>query len=469
MLGLGSEEEDVVASAPEFQETEEETQAALEEGIEDEKSQPGYDDLKKVDNMQFELDEQKRAEQQKYLADKSNIKKSHSFQEPDKKQLSDEELIESVGEVAATKADPTNAIDKEVNRDAKSPYQKGYKDQYLDVMEKMQALMSQKNPEPSTADKLADTFATLYNLSARIDPRGQKEIKHPNMIKKSRQRSLDKKKSDLTSLDTTRKLLGDLMQIDSNIGKSNKGTLKELDDGRLVRVMDDNTVKEVDTGMPATSKRDRELELERDKAMVKEEAKDTYAQRKEVREERKAAEKALNKLPEVKKDLARARELLKKANMTGPVDQVFASLGDKESQELRRILNGLALDKMASLFQGMSKAIDSDGERKFFMDSQATMGVQEEVNLAKLDQLERELTIREMRLGNFLDSTDRDGKYTKELKGWRDFRNEQLGLQKKQPTQIKDAKGNTVHIGEVLKIGGKRYRVTGPDTAEEIK
>lgn len=137
------------------------------------------------------------------------------------------------------------------------------------------------------------------------------------------------------------------------------------------------------------------LELQKDKLLTKDAGKtdkETETIRKENRKVRQDMEKSLTNMDEQLKNIREAESLLKNAKTvgTGPLDQYMAKF-TPHGQKLETALNKLALDKMVSMFQGMSKAVDSDAERKFFQSAQADMSKFDKVNLDILKQARQHL------------------------------------------------------------------------------
>lgn len=135
--------------------------------------------------------------------------------------------------------------------------------------------------------------------------------------------------------------------------------------------------------------------------------------KKENREMRKEAEKSLSDIDQQIENVKRANELLAKAEGTyladtGPIDQFLSPMG-KEGQELRQALNDLSLDKMTKMFKNMSKAIDSDAERKFFQQSQVSMGNYPSVNRKILQDMLKNLQSLKAKNKEVVSSYDKKG------------------------------------------------------------
>lgn len=176
-----------------------------------------------------------------------------------------------------------------------------------------------------------------------------------------------------------------------------------------------------------------------DTAEKKQELKEQTEIKKENREEVKNTKKSLKTLEEKEDLLKEAKDILSGMSIsdTGPIDQFISPLSD-QGQKLRKIFNQLALKEMGRLFEGMSKAVDSDAERRFFEQSQLSMGDYANVNLENIQkQLDRIQNIKRQS-NEFISSIDETGerKQSKPKEGFRQPRS-----------------------GEVIVSGGKRYRV----------
>ena len=153
-------------------------------------------------------------------------------------------------------------------------------------------------------------------------------------------------------------------------------------------------------------KSDMKLNQEQEKEMVK--------IRQANLKEKKAAESSVSDLNEQLEKVKRAKKLMaemaKKGGIsdTGPVDQFISGFGDK-GQELRQAFNDLSLEKMSKLFQGMSKAVDSDAERKMFEQSQASMGNYPSVNMKVLNSMEQGIKSLQQKNKGLVNRYDKKG------------------------------------------------------------
>lgn len=116
------------------------------------------------------------------------------------------------------------------------------------------------------------------------------------------------------------------------------------------------------------------------------EDKDLRKENREVNRNLVAGEKklkqALDNLETLKKDY---KKFSKDALLTGPALGNLASLGEEESKMNARLKEN-ALEEMGRMFEGMSKAVDSDAERRFFEQSQMSLTNRKEANAAIIDQ-----------------------------------------------------------------------------------
>ena len=191
------------------------------------------------------------------------------------------------------------------------------------------------------------------------------------------------------------------------------------------------------------------LDLQKDKLLAKgaeKTDKEMETIRKENRKIRQDMEKSLTSMDEQLKNIREAESLLKNAKAvgTGPLDQYIAKF-TPHGQKLETALNKLALDKMVSMFQGMSKAVDSDAERRFFQSAQADMSKFDKVNLDILKQARQHLENLKKKTQSSIKRYDSRGN---EL-----FDADLVDNSQQTPTT------DTPPIGSIINAKGKRYRV----------
>lgn len=133
-------------------------------------------------------------------------------------------------------------------------------------------------------------------------------------------------------------------------------------------------------------------EKEKIKADIKQKLEDKKFKRKELEQTKESIKNVESQLEDVRRAKRLLADLVKKGKIadTGPIDQYITAWTD-EGQKLRQAFNNLSLEKMTKMFQGMSKAIDSDAERRMFEQSQASLGNYPSVNLEILNNMERAL------------------------------------------------------------------------------
>jgi hypothetical protein len=286
------------------------------------------------------------------------------------------------------------------NRQAKSPnlktkdeLEKDNKEldltaKYKRIMEDYEKAQKKEVEGPSFSEALPDILAGLYNIGVRANPTGLKQMKLPGTgaaAVKSRQATKARK---LAEIDKTRSQILDLMKLQASADKAKKKSTYKFDD-KIVEIQPDGTLK---TLAKASSPKLGFAEKE----TIKAEAKSAAQEKKENREQRKLAVGALPKINEKLKQIKKAKASLKKYESinplsgTGPIQNILPTITEK-GQQVQADFNKLALDEMATIFSGMSKAIDSDAERAFFEKTQPTMSNEETVNMDLLEAMENRL------------------------------------------------------------------------------
>jgi hypothetical protein len=125
-------------------------------------------------------------------------------------------------------------------------------------------------------------------------------------------------------------------------------------------------------------------EKEKIKARVKEDIQVS----KENRDLKKQLEPAIATVDDQIKNVKDALDLINKSKIagTGPLDQYFAG-ATPEGQLLKKALGNISLDTLVQKFQGMSRAIDTETDRKFFQETQPSMGNFETTNKKMLGDI----------------------------------------------------------------------------------
>jgi len=147
----------------------------------------------------------------------------------------------------------------------------------------------------------------------------------------------------------------------------------------------------------------------------KEDIKEDKKVKTENREARRTIDNAIPALDKQIANIQAAMEVIKSStgSGTGPIDQFISPL-TPQGQRIQKALNTLSLDVMVQMFAGMSKAIDSDSERRFFQSAQPSLGKYESVNLAILQEtLENTKSLKEKTI-SARDTFDRFGTFTRE-------------------------------------------------------
>ena len=146
-------------------------------------------------------------------------------------------------------------------------------------------------------------------------------------------------------------------------------------------------------GIRASGKGEKEAqpsfeEKERIKAGVKEEIQIA----KENRELKKQLEPAIAAVDDQIKNVKDAINLINESKIagTGPLDQYFAG-ATPEGQLLKKALRNIQLDTLVTKFQGMSRAVDTETDRKFFQETQPSMGNFETTNKKMLNDILKRL------------------------------------------------------------------------------
>lgn len=271
----------------------------------------------------------------------------------------------------------------------------------------------------------------------------------------------------------TAALARDRFGLDKDIRQDQLGVAKDrLDLDREIRKdqLDINREKNEIDRMKAEQKAAAGENLTlREKELIKAQAKEDVKIRAENREERKIAEKSVGNIED---QLKKVDEAIKRFEshkgimpLTGPLGY-GAVRGELpgEGQVIRNLLQGLTLDVMTKMFEGMSKAIDSDAERKFFEQSQVGMTLTPETNLKVLKDMRERMTNLVEKEKNFISSIDRTGAFK--------YEEGEEPTQQAAPRNFGTVKvGNKeVRVGSVINANGKRFRVVDTEgNLEEVR
>lgn len=179
-----------------------------------------------------------------------------------------------------------------------------------------------------------------------------------------------------------------LMNLVSKLKGTDKKDIYKLGD-ELVKVGADGKV----TKLYGEKKAEPTFEeKEQKKFEIKQKLEDDKFRKDELKTTKEAISNVDEQIEKVRRTKKLLADLVKGGIVadTGPIDQYITGMSD-EGQKLRQAFNDLSLTKMTKMFKGMSKAIDSDAERKMFEQSQASLSNYPSVNKAILDDLEKAL------------------------------------------------------------------------------
>lgn len=358
------------------------------------------------------------------------------------------EEVASIGEPAMIEEAKTDAELANVNQEAKSPYQmtkpelaqKEMKeemqripagqlvqeakaqpvDPYQELLAKRDKVYTDSQAEIKAAREKDARNAMLANVVKALGNLGAAEVQRKAGVKAGLESFQPVKGVDTASgiASDRDKMLSKLKEDLAIIQAGKKSQMSELDKAKLdvekekLELQRKKLEKEGKKEAPLSFE-----EKERIKSNLKleqEEVKQSNRIKKDNLKTRAAAEKSVSDTDEQLAKVKRAKQLLKQAVQkggiadTGPIDQYITGLG-KEGQQLRQAFNDLSLSKMSKLFQGMSKAVDSDAERKMFEQSQASLGNYPDVNMQVLNDMEKSLNSLKKKNQNLYNRYDKKG------------------------------------------------------------
>jgi hypothetical protein len=130
----------------------------------------------------------------------------------------------------------------------------------------------------------------------------------------------------------------------------------------------------------------------KEKEEIKAKVKEGVQVAKENRDLKKQLEPALANVNDQIKNVKDALNLINNSKFagTGPLDQYFVG-ATPEGQLLKKALGNISLDTLVQKFQGMSRAIDTETDRKFFQETQPSMGNFETTNKKMLGDILKRL------------------------------------------------------------------------------
>jgi len=260
--------------------------------------------------------------------------------------------------------------------------------------------------ESNWQDSLPDMLAAAHNIVNYGQGSQQKMIKTDSAAKAKASRAAAKKEG-LSQLQNLQKMYQDYMTAEG------KGKLTTYQKAQLGESEKDRELKQ-----KLANKKQAKVTSFREKETIKSDLKNQAVIDKENRGVRMEAQKSLKDLDKQIANVKKAAKLMKDSTKslvsdTGPIDQYISPLGTK-GQKLRQTFNEISLDKMTKMFAGMSKAIDSDAERKFFEQSQVSMGSYPEVNMGILKNMLVNLESLKLKNQGTLKSIDKSGKIMEE-------------------------------------------------------
>ena len=316
-----------------------------------------------------------------------------------------EGVVNAISQLAQAKANPVQTERKiaAVNEDAESPYQKeapkkdlqsdNYSQDFRDLINQYKQQMNAPEKDTSTMDNWG-AASDILNQAARIEASktGAKfdAIEANKALKADKAAKSAKKAGKLSQME---KLAGLIKGYQTS---QNKGKADKFKEAKL---------KQDQQKIDAKSK---EMSFEE-----KENVKQQNRLRKDNLKVKNGTKKTTDNLDTQLEKIRRAKKLMKdmtknKLIDTGPMDQYAAGF-KSEGQQLRQAFNDLSLEKMSKLFAGMSKAIDSDAERKMFEQSQASLGNYPDVNMQILDDMEKGVISLKEKNARLYDSYDKEG------------------------------------------------------------
>jgi hypothetical protein len=185
-------------------------------------------------------------------------------------------------------------------------------------------------------------------------------------------------------------------------------------------------------------------EKEKIKAKVKEEAQIS----KENRELKKQLEPAIATVEDQIKNVKDAINLINKSKIagTGPLDQYFAG-ATPEGQLLKKALGNIQLDTLVTKFQGMSRAVDTETDRKFFQETQPSMGNFETTNKKMLNDILKRLEGIKERSQNKL----------KEISSQNQVKSQPVETQQKKATNLVKIKGPSGQEATMTEEKAQKY------------
>lgn len=282
---------------------------------------------------------------------------------------------------------------QKANQDAKSPNMKTKQELMEDQQQspadmlraeiaRAQGQREQKPKELSWGDRLPDILAGAHNILNYGQGSLQKnmDLGYADRLQKQRANQRKLKQSESKNIQ-------DMMVKLANIEKKKeKKITSALDQAKAEKVKAETAAIKAKKAEPSWE------EKEKKKFKLKQQLVDDKTRKKEIKTTKEAISNVDSQIEKVRKAKKLLRDIVKGNSFadTGPLDQYITGTSS-DGQRLRQAFNDLSLNKMTKMFKGMSKAIDSDAERKMFEQSQASLSNYPDANLAILEEMEQAL------------------------------------------------------------------------------
>jgi hypothetical protein len=256
--------------------------------------------------------------------------------------------------------DQTKRDIEQTNEDARSPYMEPKaKEEYSKLIDQYKAKLAEPEKELGWKDHLPDVLASAHNLLNYAQGSQFKDIKsnHAQNLKKERS---SKKKEELSGMQNLQKMYQNYMAM----GKKDEMTPYQK-----------KQVELAEKKLKSEGKKPKETEF--GKAVHKKQAAD-------FAESQKALQTNANNMSKVDEAMNAQLQYSKDETLgTGPI----ATLGgltkyvSQDTESLDAKFKDIDLKNMVSTFAGMSKAVDSDAERRAWKSTQASVSNDDETNV----------------------------------------------------------------------------------------
>ena len=279
-------------------------------------------------------------------------------------------------------------------------------ERYRDLISKYEAIQKAPQQETDWGAALPDILAGAHNIINYGQGSPQKNIKLGS-IDAAKSSAAAKKKAELEGIQQLQGML------QKNIAMNKKKEMSPYEKAQIEQKEKDRAAKEKADEVKTIKEKTKEL-AKLESVKREDETKNERILQKENRKNREAAEKSLKDIDKQIDMVKKGQKMLKESTKsmisdTGPIDQYISPMST-QGQKLRQTFNEISLDKMTKMFAGMSKAIDSDAERKFFEQSQPSMGNYPEVNASVLADTLKNLESLKQKNKDVLRSIDPKGR-----------------------------------------------------------